>query len=122
MQLCCHRFTSAATRCETVRKGGTSHAASVDMTVYGRRNGSKISIWRSGGLCCTRIQDFSDGLSRQLCLHSGTQKDGPAPFCVLTTAHMCSRVNMCCRNTAYYLGARPPFPFPFPEPGTRLLK
>src|SRR5215212_8456139 len=92
---------------ETVRKGGTSHAASVDMTVYGRRNGSKISIWRSGGLCCTRIQDFSDGLSRQLRLHSGTQKDGPAPFCVLTTA--------------YYLGARPPFPFPFPEPGTRLL-
>src|SRR5215217_9782222 len=95
---------------ETVRKEGTSDAASVDMTVCGRRNGSKISICRSGGLCCTRIQDFSDGLSRQLRLHSGTQKDGPAPFCVLTTAHMCSRVNMCCRNTAYYLGARPPFP------------
>ena len=51
---------------ETVRKGGTSDAASVDMTVYGRRNGSKISIWRSGGLCWTRIQDFSDGLRREI--------------------------------------------------------
>ena len=36
-------------------------------------------------------------------LHSGNQKDGTTPFCVLTLAHMCCMLHICCRNTAITL-------------------